>query len=259
MHPKNTSKLLPYRMGEPNTVCDRCGVAFFKPPSRKSKRNWCSNACRTERFDVTCNTCGKPMQVHRNKIESHKKFFCSNECRLEGMRERGRTRVVPVVDRFWACTDVRGADECWEWQGPLTRGGYGRLFLGTYGRYQTTHRFSWELAKGPIPDGGHVCHTCDNRRCVNPAHLFLGTNRDNIADKVRKGRQARGERMGSAKLTEPQVVEIRKRWSYENARIVDLAREYGVSPSTVSHIVHGRIWKHVNHLTHEPPRKTNPY
>jgi hypothetical protein len=91
-----------------------------------------------------------------------------------------------TIRRFWERVPNRPADECWMWTGPRWWDGYGRA--GNRG----AHRLSWIIAFGPIPDGLHVCHRCDAPLCVNPAHLFLGTNEDNRRDMLRKARHAHG-------------------------------------------------------------------
>lgn len=150
-----------------------------------------------------------------------------------------------AVARFRKKFEQRGPDECWNWGASFVGGGYGQYGPGSY-----AHRFSYRLYKGPIPNGLFVLHTCDNRRCVNPSHLFVGTNYDNVQDMVSKGRQsgAKGERSGKAKLTEKQVREIRqryKRWRANRSNVIQLASEFGMSVPQIQAIVARKQWKHI--------------
>lgn len=135
--------------------------------------------------------------------------------------------------------------------GPLTERGC-RLWLGGvdaygYGQFQwnkkkgKAHRLAWELVHGPIPDGICVCHKCDVRSCVEESHLFLGTNADNTADKVAKGRQPCGEHIATSKLRSNAVSAILR----DQRGVVAVAKEFGVSPSLICMIRNRRIWKHV--------------
>lgn len=154
------------------------------------------------------------------------------------------------ADRFWS--NVTIGDGCWEWTGALTRGGYGR-FRGSRHQYARTdwfaHRYGWVQWFGEIPRGLLVCHKCDNRKCVRPSHLFLGTYKDNTQDMMAKGRLVVGRRYpGSqhcrAKLNEAQVVEIRRRRAAGESGVA-LGREYGVAPTQIYYIMKGKTWKHV--------------
>ena len=168
------------------------------------------------------------------------------------------------------------ADECWVWPrslNPVT--GYGQLSEWVNGKrlLHTAHRIAFKAFYGEIPEGKFVCHSCDNRACFNPGHLFSGTQSDNMRDMVAKGRfvkgvayphwtklypekLARGDNHPSrkkahclkrgvdhhqSKITEADAIAIRT----SNEKGVTLAKRYGITPSTVSSIRHGRIWKHV--------------
>jgi hypothetical protein len=175
--------------------------------------------------------------------------FQSTTARLDkNGRPIGGRAGRSVVDRFNAYVTERG-DGCWVWKGPITLYRYGRMSVGTppnKKEYQA-HRLSWELHRGPIPDGLYVCHHCDNPPCVNPDHLFLGTQSDNMCDASRKGRVRGGVKVGSAngnsKLTEFQAREIRDSWPAVSHR--KLAEKHGVSRSLVRFITKGANWKHV--------------
>lgn len=127
---------------------------------------------------------------------------------------------------------------CILWTGCKTGNGYGR-FSGLQLR---AHRFAWELAKGPIPEGLLVLHKCDVRLCCNPDHLFLGTQAENVADRDRKGRTSKGERHYLAKLSDAQIESIKAR-VLRGERQNKIAKEYGVSTSFVSMAVAGKIRK----------------
>jgi HNH endonuclease len=128
---------------------------------------------------------------------------------------------------------------CWNWTGSKGRRGYGWIWDGS--RNCRAHRLSYKLHCGPIADGMQVCHRCDNPPCVNPAHLFLASDAENKADKMAKGRQARGSGNGQAKLTEAQIMEI----IAMPGTNVEIARKYGVGDSHISHIRSGRKWAHI--------------
>lgn len=149
----------------------------------------------------------------------------------------------PIADRFWE--KVRKGEACWLWTGGTDSNGYGRIGLGGGSLVRVnTHRLSYELHFGPIPTGLNVLHSCDTPRCVNPAHLSLGTHADNVRDKCAKGRQAKGERMGAAKLNEHSVIEIRRRLRGGESQQA-LAREFHVTAPAVGMIARGRAWRHV--------------
>lgn len=152
-------------------------------------------------------------------------------------------------ERFWAKVDRGGDDQCWEWQASLDTRGYGNFGVprndGT-GRFvmQRAHRIAWELIKGPLQGSAqHLCHTCDNRKCVNPAHLFIGNPKLNMADCAAKGRfnDRTGENNPRAKLTEGDVRAIRaSTFSHSH-----LAKQYGVAKSVIGYAKNGVTWSHL--------------
>lgn len=149
------------------------------------------------------------------------------------------------ITRFWSKVDKRGAEECWEWQACRTSGAgklpYGLVVFG--GRGQVAHRVSWQIVFGAIPHGQVVRHKCDNPPCVNPNHLELGSPLDNARDALDRNRYARGTAQGLAKLTEEQVLAIRRLTLPINKAAV--GRQYGVSRRVIYDLLLRNTWTHI--------------
>jgi hypothetical protein len=145
--------------------------------------------------------------------------------------------------RFWAKVEAEPMSGCLLWLGAVNGRGYGQFYFrsGVRRRYMAAHRVAYMLAGHEIADSHDVCHHCDNRRCVREAHLFDGTRAENLADMAAKGRKARGERVGRAKLTTEDVLAMRA--STEAARV--LASRHGVSSRTVKRVQCRTAWAHV--------------
>lgn len=166
------------------------------------------------------------------------------------MAEQSLSMSDSQVAAFWS--KVESQDEvraCWEWQGARKPKGYGNVRINN--QYLLAHRVAFELGNGPIPDGLIVCHICDNPSCCNPSHLMLGTTKSNSADMVLKNRQkkpehaARGSVNGNSKLTEKDVLDIRRRYREGAMNQYELADQFGVTQSAVGAIVRGKTWRHV--------------
>lgn len=173
--------------------------------------------------------------------------------------ERNKPRIIPIEtykNRLLRKVEMLPECGCWIWTGPMKEGRYGAFFINN--RRERTHRASWIIHNGSIPDGLCVCHSCDTPECINPKHLFLGTMKENAQDMVSKKRAKklfiRGEKHLLSKLKEYQVMKI-----YNSSELNSkLANKYDVSNSTIQSIKSGRNWSHItrsnNHniiLSHE--------
>lgn len=155
------------------------------------------------------------------------------------------SQPTPLIERFWS--KVSKSDGCWLWTGSHTKAGYGNIGGERNSTNRYAHRVSWEIHFGPIPDGMEVCHSCDNPPCCNPSHLFLGSHADNMADRDAKGRDnhARGAAAGRAKLTEDQVVEMRRLYATGRYSQSALGRMYDIDISSARKTIIRQYWKHV--------------
>ena len=135
-------------------------------------------------------------------------------------------------------------DACAVWPFPENLKDYGRVTVE--GVIRPVHRVAWELVNGPIPPGLFACHKCDNPPCFNPHHIFLGTSADNSRDRSDKGRSPHGERSGTARLTEAQVLEIRRKYQPRIYTQKKLAREYSVHRETIYLLLAGKTWKRIS-------------
>ncbi len=149
---------------------------------------------------------------------------------------------IRTAEQFFSKSIPEPNSGCWIWLGSIGSGGYGRVLK----KHKLAHRVAYEFATGcPIPDGLDVCHHCDTPSCVNPDHLFVGTAADNMRDMHRKGRwrgsDRRGENHHMVKLTEQDVLAIRK----DSGTITDMAQRWGMSRTNIWAIRSGKLWKHV--------------
>lgn len=152
------------------------------------------------------------------------------------------------VDLMQKLYDLVAVDDggCWIFLGSFAGNGYGQFWDNSSKRRKGAHRISYELHFGNIPIGMNVLHRCDNRKCVNPDHLFLGTQHDNICDMVSKDRHAfKGSRHGMARLNEEAVQQILILLADGSFKQITLAAMFGVSPTTICEIKTGRKWGHI--------------
>lgn len=169
------------------------------------------------------------------------RFKCADDLK-EGIGSRGH-KPRGWQERFKEYCPYGDVKECWNWLGEIGNNGYGRLEIANVS--YLAHRLSYVLAYGTIDPDLVVMHSCDNRRCVNPAHLSLGTHADNNRDAFTKGRLQKGELNGRAKLSTSQVLDIKRAWSSGAASMTQLAYRHGVLLPCISRILSGKRWRHV--------------
>ena len=202
-----------------------------------------------------CSKCGKEKPAGAFRREHGKPGARCKECVRVAARAQRRAagkmpKSLPLEARFWAKVAKGARDACWPWQGTGTRG-YGKIHDKVTGKMIRATQVAWELANGPLPAGAHILHKCDRPPCVNPDHLFLGTNDDNIADKLRKGRQRngahvyRGERHHGTSLTTEQVLAIRAEAATSGRTMAAIGSDYGITRESVGAIVRRKRWAHL--------------
>lgn len=183
-----------------------------------------------------------PCKIEGCNKKSHCQFLCSmHYARLvrhgDPLITKNNKSLV-TWEYLLSCSITDEQTECIEWQKAKSKG-YGAVFFN--GKTVRTHCVSYILNIGNIPDGLFVCHHCDNKLCINPEHLFVGTQKNNIQDAISKGRMLLGEKNGHAKLTKKDIISIRQMDGFHR----DIAKMFGVSRGCISHVKRRSTWKHI--------------
>ena len=211
------------------TTCSEAPMADPKYPEVQQSGKRVCPRCKTP---ITRRPTDAPSQFARRK-------YCSNHC----ARKMGARR--PMRDRFFAKVDTTPGHgpygDCHVWTAHLNENGYGTFKIE--GKHCLAHRVAFEISNAIAPNDNHVCHRCDNPKCVNPDHLFLGNHVINMADmaKKKRARPPKGESHPSAKLTREKVEEILR----DDRSAAAIARDYGVSDGAILHLRAGMTWKSV--------------
>ena len=195
----------------------------------------------------TCLHCGKPFSVYiAPSWPPNRGLYCGRQCNAYHTNDHRAYQRSDPVDRFWRWIEKSpDPDGCWLWTGHVVNG-YGRMTINRKGH--SAHRFAYETYVGPIPEGMFVCHRCDTPRCCRPDHLFVDFQAGNMADMIAKGRRgtpkAIGTRAPTAKLTEADVIEIR-RLLHQRFSAYAIAQHFGVGSDAIYNIRNGKNWTHV--------------
>jgi len=195
-------------MNIPSKICLMCGTIFYK-----------RNNCSKQKWNNT--------------------KYCSIICKYQSKRNKPQD--------VWKKIDIKSGDDwwrCWEWLGSKYKDGYGRIKINQLS--YLAHRLVYEQIYGNIPIGLYVCHTCNNPSCCNPNHLYGGTSKDNMNQKVREGRQAKGKQcFSNVKLTDEEVLKIRRLYSIKEYTQRKLGEIFGVCQAEISMIVNNKKWKYL--------------
>lgn len=186
------------------------------------------------------------------------KCGCGRPAPVSPKNDRGKGRIkgrampyrqghhprAPLAKRFWSKVDMSGGpDACWTWMATKDTAGYGRIMKTKGTTRLSAHRVAYELTYGPIPDDMCVCHACDNPPCCNPAHLWLGTSRENIADRQMKGRQSKHEGRPGARITMEIAARIREEYAAGGITHRGLGKKYGLERSSITYIISRKTWR----------------
>jgi hypothetical protein len=185
---------------------------------------------------AVCLICGAEFKPNPCDVKRGYGKYCGHRC-------AGLARRATLRERFFRYLPVGLPDDvCWVWKAKAhPKTGYG--YIVAAGEYHHAHRLSYEYLVGPITEGLSVLHRCDNRPCVNPSHLFLGTHTDNMRDASVKGRNHHGVAHTKAKLTPDAVREIRR--DYPRLSFIELGKRYGVHQATIWGVIMGKTWQRV--------------
>lgn len=231
--------------------CVSCGKEFSTESSRliSGRGKYCSVVCRglarrAKPIKRQCLSCKKEFGIIPRLLKISKGLYCSYSCFWNDRRGK---ETMPFGERLasWIRFPAN-ENSCAIWMGHLTRGGYGKISKLVNGKCASvrSHRAVYELYFGLFDPSVEVLHSCDNPPCCNIRHLFIGSQQDNMSDKISKNRHAKGETMGNAKLTTREVIRI-KSLIERGEKQKNIAAQFDASEATISAIKLGKIWKHV--------------
>jgi len=193
---------------------------------------------------VNCQLC--KVDFLNNHKDRYKKKYCSSACHHESMRANKQDISIKMKRDYES--NVVKSDGCWGWNGMIRKDGYGVINAGGHNNKILLHRASWMIHFGEIPKKMFILHKCDNHICSAPSHLFIGTQQDNVTDMISKGRRKqaclKGERNGSATITEQQAKEI-KILLKDGLNGVQIGKIFNKSRCFISKIKTGKTWKHI--------------